>query len=206
MNQGGEVLLHGQSGRLSAQIAAYRNTIANFIVPNVVGDTVVDVDGVPQTVPLNKISQADALLYGAEGKLEVEVARHLVLGGMGDLVRGEISETKEALPFMPPARLGALARWDDGVRSLSSEFRHGFRQDRVPPSVSADDPSGIATAAYNLLNLSAGYVFNVRGQVSSVTVRVDNALDEKYQDATSRIKTFAFNPGRNFALMYKVQF
>ena len=37
-------------------------------------------------------------------------------------------------------------------------------------------------------------------------LRVDNALDQKYADATSRIRAFALNPGRNIALVYKVLF
>jgi len=42
--------------------------------------------------------------------------------------------------------------------------------------------------------------------VHSITLRVDNLLDEKYRDATSRIKDFAPNPGMNFSLVYRVQF
>jgi iron complex outermembrane receptor protein len=57
-----------------------------------------------------------------------------------------------------------------------------------------------------LLNLSVGYNLTLGGQVNSITLRVDNVFDERYVDATSRIKTFAFNPGRNFALVYRVQF
>lgn len=48
------------------------------------GDTLIDgEDGPPTTVPLNRVSQADATLRGVEGKLEVEVAPHVVAGGMG---------------------------------------------------------------------------------------------------------------------------
>ena len=79
-------------------------------------------------------------------------------------------------------------------------------QDRVPPALSTDDPAGLATPAYDLVNLSFGYNLTMRGQVNTFTLRVDNLFDEKYVDATSRIKTFAFNPGRNFALVYRVQF
>jgi iron complex outermembrane recepter protein len=206
VNQGGEIIVRGQMRRLNAQLAAYRNTIANFITPNIVKDTTVIVDGETTTLPLNRISQDDALLYGAEGRVEVEVVPHLVLGGMGDFVRGEFSDSKTPLSYIPPARLGGLARYDDGVRSLTAELRHGFKQDRIPTAISDEDPAAVATEAYNLVNLTAGYIFNLRGQVNSLTVRVDNVLDEKYRDATSRIKRFAFNPGRNVGLMYKVLF
>jgi outer membrane receptor protein involved in Fe transport len=39
-----------------------------------------------------------------------------------------------------------------------------------------------------------------------VTLRADNLLDERYADPTSRLKAIAPNPGRNFALVYRVLF
>jgi hypothetical protein len=42
--------------------------------------------------------------------------------------------------------------------------------------------------------------------VHSVTLRGDNPADTKYFDASSRIKSFAPNPGRNIAMVYKVLF
>jgi iron complex outermembrane receptor protein len=125
---------------------------------------------------------------------------------MGDMVRGQLTASKEPLPYIPAARLGGLARWDDGKRSLSAEYRHAFAQDRVPPAASEADPAGFATASYDLLDLSAGLTLPVRGQLTSIVLRIDNALDEKYVDATSRIKTFAFNPGRNVSLVYRLMF
>jgi len=41
---------------------------------------------------------------------------------------------------------------------------------------------------------------------SSITLRADNVLDEEYRDATSRIKRFALNPGRNVSLVYRLLF
>jgi hypothetical protein len=57
---------------------------------------------------------------------------------------------------MPAARLGGLARWDNGRYSLGGEVRHGFKQDRVPTAVNEDDPSARATGAFTLVDLSVG--------------------------------------------------
>ncbi len=205
-NQGAEGIVRAQSGRLNGQLAVFFNSIKNYIRPDITGDTTIDSDQGPTTVPLNHVSQADATLRGAEGRLEFEAMPHFVLGAMGDMVRGKLTATKEPLAYMPPARLGGLARWDDGRVSLGAEYRHAFAQDRVPAAASADDPSGVATTAYDLLNLTAGYALTADGRVHSLTLRVDNALDERYADATSRIKSFAFNPGRNLSLVYRVTF
>ncbi|MDB4884023.1 MAG: TonB-dependent receptor plug [Gemmatimonadetes bacterium] len=206
VNQGFDAILRVEGRRVNGQIAGFYNDIANYITPNIVGDTTIAGDAGPTTVPLNRISQADATLRGVEGRLEVEVLPHIVLGGMGDLVHGELKSTKTALPFIPASRLGGLARWTNGAYSASAEYRHAFAQNRVPPAVSPDDPSGLATAAYDLLDLSIGFTLPMAGQLNSIVLRVDNALDEQYVDATSRIKSFAFNPGRNVALVYKLMF
>jgi len=206
VNQGFDGVLRIDGARVNGQIAGFFNDIQNYITPNIVKDTTVDGDDGAMTVPLNRISQADATLRGVEGRFEVEVVPHLVVGGMGDMVRGKLKGSDTPLPFMPAARLGGLARWDDSRYSLSAEYRHAFDQSRVPPSVSDEDPAGRRTPAYNLLDLSVGYTLPVGGQLNSIVLRVDNALDEKYVDATSRIKTFALNPGRNIALVYKLLF
>jgi iron complex outermembrane recepter protein len=206
VNQGFDGILRVEGSRVNGQIAGFFNAIQNFITPNIVKDTTVASDEGDITVPLNRISQADATLRGVEGRLEVEALPHLVLGGMGDLVHGQLKATKTPLPFIPASRLGGLARWSNAAFSASTEYRHAFAQNRVPPSVSEDDPAGLATGAYDLLDLSVGYTIPAGGRLNSIVLRMDNALDEKYVDATSRIKTFAMNPGRNIALVYKLLF
>jgi iron complex outermembrane receptor protein len=110
------------------------------------------------------------------------------------------------LPFIPAARVGVLARWDDGKRSLNAEVRHAFAQDRVPTAVIEDDPSAVATAEYTLVNVGTGFTFAHGGRTHSITLRADNLLDQRYREATSRIKSFAYNPGRNLAVVYKMLF
>jgi iron complex outermembrane receptor protein len=156
------------------------------------------VDGA--TVPLNNFTQADATLYGVEGSLETVLAPHVVGGLMGDLVHGAFTGGAP-LPFIPAARLGASLRWDSGMWSFGGDARHAFAQDRV----SGGDVD-IATASYTVMNVNAGYQVIVGGLVHSFTLRVDNLADAKYYDASSRIKSFAPNPGRNVAMVYKVLF
>jgi iron complex outermembrane recepter protein len=200
-NTGGEIVLRGRSDRLSAQFSAYHNQIDNYIAVNIVGDTLVDGD----MVPLNRYAQVDARLRGLEGSIEGEVVPGLVLGAMGDMVRGELRD-RTPLPFIPAARLGGLARWQRGPLSIEADYRHGFAQNRVPPPATDEDPSAVATEPYDLVNLSLGYNIIAGALYHTITLRVDNVFDEQYRDATSRIKQFAFNPGRNFSLVYRVLF
>ena len=119
---------------------------------------------------------------------------------MGDLVRGAFTAGGD-LPFIPPARLGAGLRWESRGRFISGDARHGFAQNRV----SGGDVD-VATAAYTVLNLSAGRQWIVGNVLHQLTLRADNVADARYFDSASRIKRFAANPGRNITLVYQVQF
>lgn len=204
-NQGLDGSLRVSASRVTAQLGGYLNRVNNFITPLIERDTIIDAEAGQDTVPLNHYSQADATLKGVEGQVEVAVSERITVGMSGDLVRGTLV-SGAPLPFMPADRLAARTRYNDGRWSVDGEVRHGFAQSRVPLAASSDDPSSVATDAYNLLNASVGRTFNTSGRVSTITLRLDNLLDEQYKDASSRIKNFAFNPGRNVALVYRVAF
>jgi iron complex outermembrane receptor protein len=197
-NRGAEAVLRAQSERINAQVAAFYNRIDNYITADVVGDTAIfhEEEGHTDVVPLNVFRQADAELRGVEGQVESVVARHVVLGAMGDLVRGDFVQGG-ALPFMPAARVGGSARWDDGRYSLGVEARHAFAQDRA-------EMEEFRTDAYTLVNLSTGLSLRQGRRIHSIVLRADNLLDEQYREPTSRL--LVPSPGRNLSLVYRVLF
>lgn len=198
INRGAEAVLRAQSERINAQVAAFYSRIDNYITPEVVGDTTIvdEHDGEEIDVPLNRFRQDDAHLRGLEGQVEAVVGRHVVLGVMGDLVRGDFIDGGP-LPFMPAARVGGSARWDDGTYSLGVEARHAFEQERA-------DPAEFRTDAYTLVNASAGLSLRRGGRIHSIVLRADNVLDEAYREPTSRI--LVSSPGRNLSLVYRILF
>ena len=204
-NQGLDAIVRAEGSRVTAQLSGYVNRINDYIAPTIVKDTVVFDDGVPSSVPLNRFSQADATIRGVEGRMEVEVLPRTVLGVMGDALRGQFVNGG-ALPYMPPGRIGGLARYDGARFMLDAEYRHAFAQTRVPAAAATDDPAAVATEAYDLVNVSVGYNFTVDGRLVSITLRADNLFDVRYREAASRIKNFAFNPGRNVALVHRLLF
>ena len=195
-SSGAEAIVRARTSRVTAQFSAYVNRVGNFVTPNIVGDTLVD----GNLVPLNRFTQADAQLRGVEGMLETRVGASMVATVMGDLVRGAFTGGG-ALPFMPPARVGAGLRWEGRRFSASGDVRRAFAQDRVTGG-SVD----VATEAYTLMNLSAGTQWVAGNILHELTLRVDNVGDVRYFDSASRIKSFAANPGRNLSLVYQVQF
>ena len=80
-------------------------------------------DGDEITVPVAVYTQRDAALRGLEGQVEAIVATHVVLGAMGDLVRGEFRDGGP-LSFMPAARIGGSGRWDD-INGFRRRFKSG---------------------------------------------------------------------------------
>lgn len=195
-NSGVDAILRLKSASLSGSVGAYYSRVTNYVAPSIVGDTLVG--GALQ--PLNTFVQSDAELTGVEGSLEAILAPHVVGGVSGDLVRGRFRDGAN-IPFMPAARVGASLRYDRGEWNVGGEVRHAFAQQDV-----SGGTVDVPTAAYTLLNVSAGYQVIAGGRVHAVTLRVDNLTDARFFDAASRIKSFAANPGRNLALVYKVLF
>jgi len=151
-NAGLDGVLRVQAGRTFAQFSAYYNRIDDYIYPELQRDTVVEGEepGESETLPLVEFRQRDASLRGIEGQVEYEIVPRIVLGAMGDLVRGRF-ERGGPLPFIPAARIGGSARWDSRRYSLGGDVRHAFEQRRV-----TGGEFDVPTEAYTLVNLSAG--------------------------------------------------
>lgn len=189
-----EGVLRVQNARWNGQIAAYRNGVSDYVHLAARGDTLLY--GV--RLPVLTYAQDEAVLRGVEGSLEWAATRTVVIGAMGDYLHAEQADGTP-LSFMPPPRLGALARWDNGSLSFGADAHHEFRQDRVG---AADE---LPTPAHTILRLHAGLHFRLAGQDHSLTLRAENLTNELHREATSRIKDFAPGPGRNVALAYRVR-
>lgn len=195
---GFEAGLRAQTPRTFAQVNSFVNLIDSYIRP--VAEGIRKVDGA--SVPLVRYRQHDAIMYGVEGQVETKLPQHFVGGLMGDLTRAELRGLAEPLPYIPAGRLGGSIRYDDGGTAVGVEVRRVFAQTRV-----SGDALDVATDPYTLVNLSASRIITRAGRyVHAITLRADNLLDAQYRDATSRIKSFAFNPGRNLSVVYKLMF
>ena len=188
-----EAVLHVRTQRINGQVAAFTNRISDYIQPVLRGDTVVgDV-----TLPVFVYAQAPARLSGLEGSIEAAVSRTVAVAVRGDYLKGEQADGTP-LSFMPPARLGVSARWDNGTLSLGGDVHHEMAQHRIG---SADESP---THAHTILRLDASARVRLFGRLHSMTVRMDNLTNALHREATSRIKDFAPSAGRNIAVAYRV--
>jgi iron complex outermembrane recepter protein len=192
--RGMDAVLRVAGRRVHAEIAAYVNRIDDFIHFEARGDTTVGA----ATWPVLAYVQDRADFVGAEGSVQWLLSRRWVAGVQGDIVRGSMTDGA-AIPFLPAARVGGTLRWSGGPWTASAGTRHAFRQDRVGVG---DEPADACT----LVDLDAGLRIVRGGRIHSVTLRAENAGNRLYREATSRIRDFAPNPGRNVGLLYRVSF
>ena len=192
-----------QSGRVRAELAAYRNAIGRFIFITPTDSFVTVSTTPPDSLRVYRYRQADARLLGGEAELEVAVAAALSLRARADAVRGTNEATNEPLPLVPPAR-GAFAAefhrsglaWADRAYA-GAEVELVTRQTRV-------NPLDIPTGGYTLFNLSAGLTRPMLGRIGRVDLSVRNVANVSYRSFLSRYKEFALDPGRNVVLRVSV--
>jgi iron complex outermembrane receptor protein len=114
-------------------------------------------------------------------------------------VRGELRDTKEPLPRMPPTRFIGGLRYQAGAFQAGGEVVAVAKQDRI---FGEETP----TDGFNLLKLFAAYSFGGGGAINTITARLDNATNELYRNHLSLIKDVVPEMGRNFRVVYSVRF
>jgi outer membrane receptor protein involved in Fe transport len=209
-----DLMVRWQAGRVSGQVAGYRNQIDNylFVQPTDSQVTVALEEGDTASLPLYQFTQtARAVLWGLDVAAEVEPLPFLTLRGRFDFVRGTNEQTGEPLPLMPPPRgdleaelhtLGPQASGPVGGAGrayLNVGTELVARQDRLGPF---DTPTG----GYALLNLGAGLARELWGREFALDVRVRNVADARYTDFLSRYKLFAYGQGRNVIFRGSMRF
>ena len=188
-----------QRGRIRAELAGYRNAIGRFVYITPTDSFVTVSTSPPDSLRVYRYQYADARLLGGEAAVEVEVAAPLTLRARADAVRGTNRATGDPLPLVPPVRaalgveLHRIAfNWVDRTYA-GAEIEVATRQTRL-------NPLDIPTRGHTLLNLSAGIVRPLFGQVCHVDIAVRNATNVSYRSFLSRYKEFALDPGRNVVL------
>ena len=116
-----------------------------------------------------------------------------------DLVRGELKDTTDPLPRIPPTRFIGGLRYQRNAFQAGGEVVAAAKQDRL---FGAETP----TDGYTLLKVFGAYSFGGGGAVNTISVRLDNATNELYRNHLSFIKDLVPEMGRNFKVIYAVRF
>ncbi len=204
---GTELFVRAALPRLHGEVSVFRNSIRDYIRYAPTGE----LDPRFGQFPIYRAAQDDAVLSGAEGRVQWEVASRWVLDGNASYVRGsrDGDAGREALPAIPPLH-GSLGVRHDATRFFAgASAEAAAAQNRVPPA--PEGGAGLAgferpTPRYTLLHATGGLRWTAVGRLQTLTLTANNLLDTAWTDHLSRIKAVAPQPGRNLQLLYRVAF
>lgn len=197
-----------QRGRVSAQLAGYRNQIDDYLYIEPTGGTATVITEEGDTVALpayQYLQTARAVFWGLDFSGEIAATAALSLRGRFDWVLGDNHATNEPLSMIPPVRgdleaeLHTAGGGPLGRAYLTAGVELVGMQTRLGPF---DTP----TDGYALLDLGAGLERMIGPRTINLGIRVRNATDATYTDYLSRYKLFAYGQGRNVLLRVGMDF
>lgn len=207
-----DLSLRVRRDRVTAEITGYVNAISNYIYLRNTGEV-----NAGSGLPVFAAGQTDAVIPGIEATVETSVQPWLqvggstaILDGTGDNLGADGSDGE--LPLLPANTVNGFVRWVPGgtqpLRNahLEVKVKHAFAKDaagRFEPFAQFDGdfgpPFGTAsTRAYSVVNVEAQTTLRLGfGAPLTLTVGVDNLLDETYRDFLDTYKGYALSQGRD---------
>ncbi len=194
---GFEVVARKEEGRVTGSVGAYYNEIDNFIDLIPTGEFFDTADlghshGGDPIIPVFQYENIPAVFVGTEADLmihAIEAATYDVhLNLLADWVFARNRDTREALPYLPPLRLGSevVLHWED--LSADTSLMWSRRQDNTPEFI-------LPTDGYWMLNIGANYHVPMNFGTLDLFLRATNLLDQDARLSTSTRKEFAPLPG-----------
>jgi iron complex outermembrane receptor protein len=206
-----DVSLRGRAERFNGDVTFFRNDISNFIFRNPLEDEELLLrtpefnarfggsGAIDAEFPVVEYISADSVLQGFEAHADVELTTSVVVEFGYDMVRGELKDSGEPLPRIPPFRVIGGLRYQNNALQVGGSVTHAGDQNRV---FGAEEP----TEGYTLLKLFGSYSFAAAGVTNTITARLDNATNERYFNHLNYLKSILPEMGRNFKLIYTVTF
>lgn len=138
-------------------------------------------------------------MIGTEAAVKIRPHRIVHIGASTSYTRGTLTESEEALPWIPPLS----ARLDTGVRlgdyTLGATVCAAAAQERI---AELEEP----TDGYVVVGMYVQYHFTTGPLLHTLDAVVENMSDAEYRDHLSRVKSVMPEPGRNVKLLYKLFF
>jgi iron complex outermembrane receptor protein len=212
---GFDVSVRGRSSRFEGEITFFRNNISNFVFRSPIsadefhdredefedrfghGDDDGDHDH-GSDLPYVEFVGRGSMLTGLELHGDVRLTDQLRAEAVFDLVRGELSDTGDPLPRIPPARLTAGLTWQRHALQIGGSVTVVADQTRV---YGEETP----TEGYTTGRLFVSYSFG-KGNLNTVTARVENVANALYRNHLNYLKDEIAEVGRSFRLVYTMGF
>jgi iron complex outermembrane receptor protein len=205
-----DVSFRARVPRVRAEITFFRNAIDNFIFRRPIDEDEL-IARTPEfnarfgrtgpidteDFPVIELVGADSAFWGVEAHADVEITPSIFGELTVDLVRGELTDTNEALPRIPAYRIIPGLRYQRNALQAGGSVTITGDQNRV---------FGIETPTEGaaVLKLYGSYSFAAGGVTNTVTARLDNATNELYRNHLNYLKDVLPEMGRSFKLVYSV--
>ncbi len=177
---------------VSGEVAYFRNAVADFVFRQPTGETIED-------FPVIAFTAADVLLQGVEAHGDIELGPRVVLELGADYVRGELRDSGDPLPRMPPFRATIGARYRVNALQLGAQVVATADQNRV---FDEETP----TAGAGVVKLFGVWSKQSKAGLHTITLRLDNATNATYRNHLSYIKDLVPEAGRGVRLVYGLRF
>ena len=212
-----DLSVRGRSTRFEGEVTVFANRIKNYVFRNPLTEEEFDAReedieerfNVPPPAPgqthdhgefpFVEFTGRDSKLIGLEAHGDVKLTTELTLEATFDLVRGELADTGEPLPRIPPARVTAGLTYQRNAFQVGGSVTAAAKQDRVYGDETPTDGYAIGRAF-------ASYAFDRSGVLHTITARFDNVTDKLYRNHLNYLKDLLPEIGRNFKLIYTVGF
>lgn len=176
------------------ELAIFRNDIRDYIFPRNTGAI-----NIATQLPIYQYAGQHAVMTGGEFKWNQQLPWSLSVSATASYVRGELADSSQPLPTMPPLAGKIEIKKQVSNLTMSTLLRAADKQDRV---ARFEDP----TDGYVVFDASLQYHRQHKNLLHTWTLSVENIGDSEYRRHLSRVRSIMPEPGRNIKLLYKVFF
>lgn len=167
--------------RVDAWVSAYAGRMTDYIAFDYMS-------GMAGTT--TRARNADADIRGGEAGVEWRMAEHWKLGGTVAYSWGELADSGQALPQMPPLEARLNAGYDNGTWSASALLRAVASQDRVSPALGNVVGRDLGpSSGFAVFSLNGAWRINDRLRLAA---GIDNLFDRDYAEHLNLAGNSAF--------------
>jgi iron complex outermembrane receptor protein len=189
---GFDVSVRGRGNRFEGELTFFRNDITNYIFREPTGE-------IEEDFPVVENVAADAVLTGFEAHADLKITSDLIAEVTYDMVRGELKDSGDPLPRIPPQRVLFGLRYQRNAFQVGGSAQVVSDQNRV-------FGEELPTEGNTTAKFFASYSFNAGGVLNTITARLDNATDELYRNHLNYLKDVLPEIGRSFKVVYSLGF
>lgn len=191
---GGEFFLHFDQDRFHLKLAAFRNSISDYMYPLFTGR-----ESDRRPMPLYQTIGADAIMLGFESNLEWLITKSLVANTTLSYVQADLVDENRPLPFIPPLNGKFNFEYRGSKGSIGVALRGAAAQNRLGEF---EEP----TDGFLISDIFSQWNINTESIVHTFTFSIENLTNETYRMHLSRVKSIMPEPGRNVKILYRVYF